>query len=99
MPASKKRASDDTVVRPKSKKIKLDEQTKKHKTRTKNVDVEKSAPTTAHPTIEELDFPRGGGTTFTPLEVKNIRAEAHKEVNDELFAVCPRFVHAPYLFD
>ena len=39
-------------------------------------------------TTEEIDFPRGGGTTFTPLEVKTIRAEAVKEANEELFEVC-----------
>ena len=39
-------------------------------------------------TTEEVDFPRGGGTSFTPLEVKAIRAEAVKEANDELFEVC-----------
>jgi len=37
---------------------------------------------------EEIDFPRGGGTSFTPLEVKGIRAEAVKEANAELFKVC-----------
>ena len=36
---------------------------------------------------EEVDFPRGGGTSFTPLEVKTIRAEAVKEANAELFQV------------
>lgn len=36
---------------------------------------------------EDVDFPRGGGTTFTPLEVKAIRAEAIKEADDELFKV------------
>ncbi|KAG6817708.1 hypothetical protein H0H87_004499 [Tephrocybe sp. NHM501043] len=36
-------------------------------------------------TTEEVDFPRGGGTSFTPLEVKNIRAEGIKEANEELF--------------
>jgi rRNA biogenesis protein RRP5 len=39
-------------------------------------------------TTEEVDFPRGGGTSFTPLEVKTIRAEAVKEANEELFEVC-----------
>ncbi|KAJ6604467.1 hypothetical protein DFH09DRAFT_1122792 [Mycena vulgaris] len=34
---------------------------------------------------DEVDFPRGGGTSFTPLEVKAIRAEAVKEANAELF--------------
>ena len=35
----------------------------------------------------DVDFPRGGGTSFTPLEVKNLRAEAVKEANAELFEV------------
>lgn len=38
-------------------------------------------------TTEEVDFPRGGGTSFTPLEVKAIRAEAIQEANGELFEV------------
>jgi hypothetical protein len=41
---------------------------------------------------EEVDFPRGGGTTFTPLEVKAIRAEAVKEANAELFEVSHLFI-------
>jgi hypothetical protein len=36
---------------------------------------------------EEVDFPRGGGTSFTPLEVKKIRAEGLKEADEELFKV------------
>jgi rRNA biogenesis protein RRP5 len=36
---------------------------------------------------EEVDFPRGGGTSFTPLEVKAIQAEAIKEADEELFEV------------
>ncbi|KAF7339807.1 rRNA biogenesis protein RRP5 [Mycena venus] len=35
--------------------------------------------------LKTVDFPRGGGTSFTPLEVKAIRAEAVKEANAELF--------------
>lgn len=31
----------------------------------------------------EVDFPRGGGTSFTPVEYKSIRAEAIKELNEE----------------
>ena len=38
-------------------------------------------------TTDEVDFPRGGGTSFTPLEVKNIRAEAVKEADEGLFEV------------
>jgi len=37
---------------------------------------------------DEVDFPRGGGTVFTPLEVKAIRAEAAKEADEALFKVC-----------
>jgi rRNA biogenesis protein RRP5 len=36
---------------------------------------------------EEVDFPRGGGTSFTPLEVRNLRAEAAQEADQELFKV------------
>lgn len=35
---------------------------------------------------EEVDFPRGGGTSLTAAEVKAIRAEATQEANEELFA-------------
>lgn len=31
----------------------------------------------------EVDFPRGGGSSFTPLETKAIHAEVTKELNDE----------------
>lgn len=38
---------------------------------------------------EEVDFPRGGGTTLTPIEYKAVRAEAFKEIGDEvIFKVC-----------
>jgi rRNA biogenesis protein RRP5 len=40
----------------------------------------------------EVDFPRGGGTTFTPLEVKAIRSEAIKEADDDLFEVCVNLI-------
>lgn len=36
---------------------------------------------------EEVDFPRGGGTSLTAAEVKAIQAEAAQEANEELFAV------------
>lgn len=52
----------------------------------------KTEPHQTEPTVPslltaEVDFPRGGGTSFTPLEVKAIRAEATKEADDELFQV------------
>jgi rRNA biogenesis protein RRP5 len=39
-------------------------------------------------TTEEVDFPRGGGSSFTPIEVKALRAEALREADSELFEVC-----------
>ena len=54
---------------------------------TKNAKKFRTNDTTKSLQTEEVDFPRGGGTTFTPLEVKAIRAEAVKEANAELFEV------------
>lgn len=83
MATGKKRVLDESAGNPKSKKTKLDGQEKQTKTRT-----EKQAQSTSTLVPEDVDFPRGGGTSFTPLEVKTIRAEAVKEANDELFEVC-----------
>jgi len=49
-----------------------------------------NAPTGVHPVTsvlskDEVDFPRGGGSSFTPVEYKQIRAEAIKELKDEVF--------------
>lgn len=60
--------------------------TKAKKSRTESHPTEQPKPTTPLVTAE-VDFPRGGGTSFTPLEVKAIRAEAAKEADDELFQV------------
>jgi rRNA biogenesis protein RRP5 len=58
---------------------------------TKNAKKFRTNDTTKPLLTEEVDFPRGGGTTFTPLEVKAIRAEAVKEANAELFEVSQSF--------
>ena len=56
---------------------------------TKNAKKSRTIDTTKSKILEEeVDFLRGGGTSFTPLEVKAIRAEAVKEVNADLFKVC-----------
>ncbi|KAG5651611.1 hypothetical protein H0H81_008071 [Sphagnurus paluster] len=70
-----------------SQKRPLEESSTTHKSKkTKVADAKQSKPSTASALVaEEVDFPRGGGTSFTPLEVKTIRAEAVKEANDELF--------------
>jgi len=43
------------------------------------------APTISAP--DEIDFPRGGGSSFTPLEQKAIRSEAIKEADADIFKV------------
>ncbi|KAJ6519637.1 hypothetical protein C8R45DRAFT_1204771 [Mycena sanguinolenta] len=72
--AALKRALDDPSTLRKSKKAK-----------TTGVATENTPQTASKLVSDEVDFPRGGGTSFTPLEVKAIRAEAVKEANAELF--------------
>ena len=76
--AGTKRALDETSA-PKAKKAKVDKTKKK----------DKPAATAVPSSLltEDTDFPRGGGTSFTPLEVKAIRAEAAQEADQELFKV------------
>ncbi|KAI0931812.1 hypothetical protein AcW2_000609 [Taiwanofungus camphoratus] len=80
MAASKKRVLDEVSGAPKAKKTKTDISGRNRKARA-DVPLVSSSNLVA----EEVDFPRGGGTSFTPLEVKAIRAEAVQEANDELF--------------
>ena len=83
--ASKKRVLDDAST-PRSKKTKVDDSSKKSKTPKQD-----NPPQPASSLLtEDVDFPRGGGTTFTPVEVKAIRAEAAKEAEDEIFQVILR---------
>lgn len=81
MAAGTKRAHEDSAA-PKAKKTKVD-----HKPQKRQSLGDKPAQATSSLLTEETDFPRGGGTSFTPLEVKAIRAEAVKEANEELFHV------------
>jgi rRNA biogenesis protein RRP5 len=76
--AGQKRRLDDGSNSHKSKKSKLSGEVKTNHERQSH----KSSLLS-----DEVDFPRGGGTSFTPLEVKTIRAEAVKEANEELFEV------------
>ncbi|KAM6498466.1 hypothetical protein JOM56_006414 [Amanita muscaria] len=73
MAAKKRPLEEDSTTRHPKKSKKSDSTTTK----------------TPHPAItllnDEVDFPRGGGTTLTPAEVKAIRAEGIKEANEELF--------------
>ncbi|KAH9178640.1 nucleic acid-binding protein [Lactarius sanguifluus] len=84
---SKKRGLEDATS-PKAKKIKpaetsADKKERKEKKASRKAEKPKPLQHTIAP--EEIDFPRGGGTTYTPQEVKAIRAEAIKEAEEELF--------------
>ncbi|KDR85384.1 hypothetical protein GALMADRAFT_234227 [Galerina marginata CBS 339.88] len=66
----------------------LDDSSSSHKVKKSRTDThKKDVPQLAKSSLltTQTDFPRGGGTSFTPLEVKAIRAEAVKEANAELF--------------
>lgn len=80
MPAQK-RVLDETSSARKAKKTKFIEEAKIGQA------ADHQVPIPSKLTAEEVDFPRGGGTSFTPLEVKAIRAEALQEANGELFEV------------
>ncbi|KAJ7492804.1 hypothetical protein FB451DRAFT_1022365 [Mycena latifolia] len=73
MPALKRPLDDSSTAR------------KSKKTKTANASSENGPQTASKLASDEVDFPRGGGSSFTPLEVKAIRAEAVKEANAELF--------------
>jgi rRNA biogenesis protein RRP5 len=83
---SKKRSLEGAAS-PKAKKSKLaaDGSSDKKEKRAK-AKIGKPSEHAFNVTPEEIDFPRGGGTTFTAQEVKAIRAEAMKEA-DDLFKV------------
>ncbi|KAJ3550610.1 hypothetical protein NM688_g5035 [Phlebia brevispora] len=80
MATGTKRALDDASGTPKTKRSKIDNKHGKRKSET-----EKPVPAASTLVTEDVDFPRGGGSSFTPLEVKTIRAEAAKEADQELF--------------
>ena len=73
---------DDGTSVQESKKTKLSSEKSEKKTHKGN-----PAPSTSAMTLEEIDFPRGGGTTLTPLEVKTVQAEVVREADQELFAI------------
>jgi rRNA biogenesis protein RRP5 len=83
MAKAKKRSLEDAGEGASPKKIKLaSKPEKKRKSEASQMPVQAlSGPS------EEVDFPRGGGTTFTPAEVKSIRAEAQREANEDIFKV------------
>lgn len=83
MVAGTKRGLEESSSAPKAKKSKVDDKQPKAKAK-----AEKPQAQSSNLVQDEVDFPRGGGTSFTPLEVKTIRAEAVKEANEELFNVC-----------
>ena len=77
--ASKKRTLEEPSSSQKTKKPKQDDRA------SKPADI--SAQHSNLMAVDEIDFPRGGGTNLTALEVKATRAEGIKEANAELFDV------------
>lgn len=92
MAAGTKRGLEDSSGTPKAKKSKVEEKRTKAKDN-RDDKAEKPSVPASNLVQDEVDFPRGGGTSFTPLEVKAIRAEAVKEANEELFNVRILCVH------
>jgi len=83
MAKTTKRTLEDAGEGTSSKKIKLaSKPEKKRKSEAAQVPVQ-----TPSGLNDEVDFPRGGGTSFTPAEVKTIRAEAQREANEDVFKV------------
>ena len=91
MAAGKKRVLEESGGHPKAKKSKLDNASKKTQEKT-----QKDTQPASTLLTDEVDFPRGGGTTLTPLEVKTLRAEAAKEADSELFAVRTTYAFAMF---
>ncbi|KAH7885958.1 hypothetical protein F5I97DRAFT_1927833 [Phlebopus sp. FC_14] len=79
MVGQKRSLEDDPTLQKRKKNKTSPENIKK-----KQLDEKPVAPSPL--TMEDIDFPRGGGTSLTALEVKTIRAEAAKEADLELFA-------------
>ncbi len=93
MVSKKRNLEDDTSPKAKKKSKLVTEATtdKKQKKVKAKVKSDKPLETTPNIVPEEIDFPRGGGTSFTPQEVKAIRAEAVAEA-DDLFMVRVQYV-------
>ena len=94
MAAGKKRQLEESAAAPKPKKTKVASADQKEK-RDKKAGADKPLKAATKAAVnasvtapEEVDFPRGGGSSLTPFEIKTVRAEAVKEANDELFKVC-----------
>ena len=87
MAKATKRMLEDASEGPPPKKIKLISKSEKKRKS------EVAEPSQAPPgPSDEVDFPRGGGTSFTPVEVKTIRAEAQREANEDVFKVGGEYV-------
>lgn len=76
-----KRILDDDLPAPQAKKTRFTDSNDDGNIK------DQRTPVSSKLTAEEIDFPRGGGTSFTPIEVKAIRAEALQEADSELFEV------------
>ena len=94
MAKTTKRALENAGEGTSPKKIKLaSKPEKKRKSEAAQVSVQTSSSPGG-----EVDFPRGGGTSFTPAEVKTIRAEAQREANEDVFKVGFEHMRCMFVF-
>jgi rRNA biogenesis protein RRP5 len=93
MVSKKRNLEDDTSPKAKKKsKLTAEASTDKKQKKVKaKFKADKPLETTSSIVPEDIDFPRGGGTSFTPQEVKAIRAEAMTEA-DDLFKVRMQYI-------
>jgi lipoprotein-anchoring transpeptidase ErfK/SrfK len=87
MGSKKRNLEDATSPKAKKSKVAIAEGSTDKKEKKAKPKADKPLQYTSNLVPEEIDFPRGGGTTYTPQEVKAIRAEAVKEAEEELFKV------------
>jgi rRNA biogenesis protein RRP5 len=87
MGSKKRNLEDATSPKAKKSKVAIAEGSAGKKEKKAKAKADKPLQHTSNLVPEEIDFPRGGGTSYTPQEVKAIRAEAMEEAEEELFKV------------
>ena len=87
MGSKKRNLEDATSPKAKKSKVAISKGSTDKKEKKAKAKADKPLQHTSNLVPEEIDFPRGGGTSYTPQEVKAIRAEAMEEAEEELFKV------------
>jgi rRNA biogenesis protein RRP5 len=88
MSSARKRNLKQNTSEPKAKKAKVARESKTLETsQAENPVYGENTPLVSNLVNDEVDFPRGGGTSFTPFEVKAIQHEGLEEADQALFKV------------